>query len=33
MAASLNYYVDVLGFRAADWGTELFTSATNSCAA
>ena len=26
MAASLKYYVDVLGFRAADWGTELFTS-------
>jgi catechol 2,3-dioxygenase-like lactoylglutathione lyase family enzyme len=26
MAASLKYYVDVLGFRSADWGTELFTS-------
>ena len=26
MAASLKYYVDVLGFRNAHWGTELFTS-------
>lgn len=26
MAASLEYYVGVLGFRAAHWGTELFTS-------
>ena len=26
MAASLEYYVDVLGFRAAPWGTKLFTS-------
>jgi catechol 2,3-dioxygenase-like lactoylglutathione lyase family enzyme len=26
MAASLNYYVDVLGFRNADWGTDAFTS-------
>ena len=26
MGRSLKYYVDVLGFRNADWGTELFTS-------
>lgn len=26
MAASVRYYVDVLGFRNADWGTEDFTS-------
>ena len=26
MAASLEYYVDVLGFRNAHWGTDLFTS-------
>lgn len=26
MAASLTYYVDVLGFSNAHWGTELFTS-------
>jgi uncharacterized glyoxalase superfamily protein PhnB len=25
MAASLRYYIDVLGFRNADWGTEDFT--------
>ena len=26
MAASLNYYVDTLGFSAAEWGTAAFTS-------
>jgi catechol 2,3-dioxygenase-like lactoylglutathione lyase family enzyme len=26
LAASLTYYVGVLGFRSADWGTALFTS-------
>jgi len=26
MAASLKYYVDVLGFKNAHWGTEFFTS-------
>jgi len=26
MAASLEYYVNVLGFKNAHWGTELFTS-------
>jgi hypothetical protein len=26
MTASLNYYVDTLGFRAAEWGTAGFTS-------
>lgn len=26
MAASLRYYVDVLGFTNAEWGTKLFTS-------
>jgi len=26
MAASLKYYVEILGFRNAEWGTELFTS-------
>jgi predicted enzyme related to lactoylglutathione lyase len=26
MAVSVRYYVDVLGFRNADWGTEDFTS-------
>ena len=26
MATSLNYYVEILGFRNAEWGTELFTS-------
>lgn len=26
MPASLRYYVDVLGFRNADWGTDEFTS-------
>ena len=25
MQVSLSYYVDVLGFRNADWGTEYFT--------
>lgn len=25
MAAALHYYVDVLGFRAAEWGDESFT--------
>ncbi len=25
MAASVRYYVDVLGFREADWGTDDFT--------
>ena len=28
MAASLRYYVDVLGFRNAEWGTEDFTHVT-----
>ena len=28
MAASVKYYVDVLGFTAAHWGHELFTSVT-----
>ena len=27
MSASVRYYVNVLGFRNADWGTEDFTSA------
>ncbi|HEY7783226.1 MAG TPA: glyoxalase superfamily protein [Pyrinomonadaceae bacterium] len=26
MAVSVKYYVDVLGFRNADWGSETFTS-------
>lgn len=26
LAASLQYYVEILGFRNAHWGTELFTS-------
>ena len=26
MAASLKYYVEILGFRSAEWGTDLFTS-------
>jgi len=26
MGTSLTYYVDVLGFKSAHWGTELFTS-------
>jgi hypothetical protein len=26
MVASVRYYVDVLGFRDADWGTDDFTS-------
>ena len=26
MAVSVKYYVDVLGFRNADWGTDAFTS-------
>ena len=26
MGRSLKYYVDVLGFKNADWGTDLFTS-------
>ena len=26
MAVSVKYYVDVLGFRSADWGSDTFTS-------
>ena len=26
MAVSVRYYVDVLGFKNADWGTDAFTS-------
>jgi catechol 2,3-dioxygenase-like lactoylglutathione lyase family enzyme len=26
MAVSVKYYVDVLGFRSADWGGDTFTS-------
>jgi catechol 2,3-dioxygenase-like lactoylglutathione lyase family enzyme len=33
MAASLKYYVDILGFRCAEWGTELFTSVSRDGAA
>ncbi|MFL6261619.1 MAG: glyoxalase superfamily protein [Thermoanaerobaculia bacterium] len=32
MAASLRYYVDVLGFRKADWGDENFTCVTRDSA-
>ncbi len=32
LAVSLNYYVDVLGFRGAEWGTELFTSVNRDAA-
>ncbi len=32
MAASLKYYVDVLGFTNAHWGTELFTSVNRDAA-
>ena len=33
MATSLNYYVEILGFRNAEWGTELFTSVNRDGAA
>ena len=32
MAASLRYYVDVLGFRNADWGNDDFTCVTRDSA-
>jgi len=32
MAASVRYYVDVLGFTNADWGTEVFTAVTRDTA-
>ena len=33
MAASLSFYVDILGFKKADWGTENFSSVSrgNAC--
>jgi predicted enzyme related to lactoylglutathione lyase len=32
IAASIRYYVEVLGFRHADWGTDDFTSVTRDAA-
>jgi len=32
MAASVRYYVDVLGFHSAAWGTDDFTSVNRDCA-
>jgi catechol 2,3-dioxygenase-like lactoylglutathione lyase family enzyme len=32
MATSLHYYVDVLGFRRAEWGTDDFTAVTRDSA-